>query len=528
MNNKAKKINIKNRNIHEKNKVKKNDQKVTPIRDNIDIDVDTSIYSDLSGTDLLVNIGLEEASNFIIDQFKRRYAVVEDKRGKRLLPIESTNYKDWLRVRYLEITNSSPKNIKNAIDMLGSFAGKHGEKVNLKNRLSKKNNYIYYDLLNEQREYIKIIPGDWEIVNGEDAPILFQRYPHQKAQVRPLEKGSGDPRKILDYVNINKNSDEALLFLVYLSTLFIPDIAHPILYLKGEHGSAKSTMSRIIQDIVDPSLTTLMSIPSKEDELIQKLSHDWLTIFDNVSKINSSTSDVLCRAVTGGSHSKRKLYTVDDDFIYKFKHCIIINSTGLKKVESDLKDRMITFDLERLDSSNRKSEQEVLEAFNNDKENILTGFIDAIAAAMEDVDDLEIEEYPRMADFFKWGIALSERLGYKKEDFKKAIWKNIEFTKNENLRNHKVFMEVINITVDKFDNEWEGTASELLELMNEYRSNYEDLDKNYHSSEYYSWPTNHFQLGKMLNECEKYLKIQYNIGLMKTRTQNVRKIRLYK
>ena len=52
-----------------------------------------------------------------------------------------------------------------------------------------------------------------------------------------------------------KDPKDQLLFKSYIITLFIPEIAHVILLLKGVKGVAKSVIETMVKRIIDPSQT---------------------------------------------------------------------------------------------------------------------------------------------------------------------------------------------------------------------------------------------------------------------------------
>jgi hypothetical protein len=97
---------------------------------------------------------------------------------------------------------------------------------------------------------------------------------------------------------------------------------HPALVLYGEKATAKSTLQELIKMLVDPSVIRTLAFSRNIEGMIQKLAHNYICYFDNVSKISESISDILCRAVTGSGFSKRELFTNDDDVIYNFIRCI--------------------------------------------------------------------------------------------------------------------------------------------------------------------------------------------------------------
>jgi len=147
--------------------------------------------------------------------------------------------------------------------------------------------------------------------------------------------------------------------LVYLVTCFIPDIPHPILIVYEDQGSAKSTLSKLLKRLIDPSVIEVSEFPRNTAELIQKLSHHWFVFFDNISHLSGSTSDILCKAVTEGGFSKRELYSDDEDIIYTFKRCVGLNGINLIATKPDLLDRSIIFEMERIPKDKRRLEKKL-------------------------------------------------------------------------------------------------------------------------------------------------------------------------
>ena len=102
--------------------------------------------------------------------------------------------------------------------------------------------------------------------------------------------------------------------------------------LLGEQGGAKSTLQELVRSLVDPSILKNLTFPSNENEFVQQLSHNYIVNYDNVSAIQEWISNLLCRAITGSSLSKRALYTNDEDFYYSFMRKIGINGIDLAKI----------------------------------------------------------------------------------------------------------------------------------------------------------------------------------------------------
>lgn len=137
----------------------------------------------------------------------------------------------------------------------------------------KKNQVICYDMTDENWSCIEIErdTGTWRLLqNGSltgypiaelrnansklaEQPVLFTRY-GQRPQVLPDHNYRPDiMQQFIDRCTNIKDPKDQLLFKSYIITLFIPDIAHVILLLKGVKGAAKSILETEFKRIVDPS-----------------------------------------------------------------------------------------------------------------------------------------------------------------------------------------------------------------------------------------------------------------------------------
>jgi hypothetical protein len=493
-------------------KNKKTDKVVSIVQNNKD--------ENIKGNELVLKIADDNVKKYFKNHLNKPYVCVEIDGHYENWEVNSKKFEDFLRIEYYKRARKTPTRIKDAIRLLDATASRK-DVIRLYNRVGIADNSIYYDLLSSDWKYIKIDQGKWEIIDNKNAPILFNRYSHQLPQVIPLKEGEHNAKSLLEYVNLNPESDEALLLLVYIASCFIPNIPHPILMVRGEHGSAKSSLFKMIQKIIDPTITDLIQLPAKEEELIQKVSHDWLTMYDNVSIIKEDISNILCRVATGGSSSKRKIYSVDDDFISKFKGCVALNSTGFKNnVKPDLLDRALLIELERITSINRMTEQELINGFEEDFNGIFTGFLNAVAEAMRLIDDIKITGSPRMADFYKWGTALALALGYDAGDFKNAYYKNIMKTQNINILDNPLFNSVVKFIENEYI--WNGTATDLLKIVENIKDR-SDKIKDMYTKNRLDWPTTSTMLSKYLNEMKNELDT-YGILFNRTRNANQRQI----
>ena len=417
-----------------------------------------------SQADRLIELVVEKIENGEIKLFhnelKETFARVKIKEHLETLSCKSKMFKFYLLGLYWKQHSKavSPESLRTAIGSVEHLALFEGEEYKLYNRVARHNDAFWYDLTDKEHCAIKIASSGWGKI--DNPPILFRRYSHQQPQAEPIK--NGDIKLFLPFVNLIDVKNE-LLLLVYIVSCFIPGIPHPIINVYGVQGAAKSTLLRLIRKLVDPSSIGLMGLKRKEEQLQQILYHSWCVYIDNISRINDDISDVLCRAVTGDSSLKRELFTDDDDIIYNYQRCIGLNGINNIAGKTDLLERCISFELQRIPPNERKTEQEIFEEFEKIKSHILGGIFDAVVKAIQIKPTIILQELPRMADFAIWGCAIAEALGYSREEFLNAYNANMQ-NQNEEILSESLVAQTI-ISLMEYMTNWEGTASQLLKEL---------------------------------------------------------------
>ncbi|MDO8660052.1 MAG: hypothetical protein Q7K54_05670 [Candidatus Parcubacteria bacterium] len=369
----------------------------------------------------------------------------------------SKQFKRYLSSLYWNSYKKAPNTdaINTALGVIEAKACFDGNKFELFNRVAWLNDSLWYDLTNNNWQAVKINSEKWEIVH--EPPILFKHYNHQKLQITPEKNGSID--EIFKFINI-QNENHRILLRVYIVSSFIPDFPHPILCLYGSQGSAKSTLSRLLKMLIDPSAFGVTDFPKDGMELAQKLHNQWFSFFDNVSYLSGNTSDILCRAVTGAGVSKRELYTDGDDIIYHIKRPIGLNGINLIINKPDLLERSLLIELQEIPDDQRKAEKEIMEEFEKCLPKILGSIFDILSKALKIRPAIKLKSMPRMADFALWGCAITEALGYDQNRFSEAYNENINKQNDEALYENPVAMALTNFMEDK--EIWTGTSTKLL------------------------------------------------------------------
>lgn len=403
--------------------------------------------------------------NVILFHDGQQDAYISMKRGnhQEIVPLKSKVIRRWLTREFWEAHHKAikPESVRNAIAVLEGNACFDGPLHELHNRLAWDQDTLWYDLTDEKWRAIKINGSGWEIVN--DPPILFRRYPHSQSQVIPSAEG-GNIDLLFKYVNIT-NPEHKLLLLIYLISCFVPDFPHPILVIFGPQGSAKTTLSRLLRRIVDPSFIEVASMPDSHREMVQALAHHAFLFFDNISFISEEVSDLLCKATTGSGFVKRELYSDDEDIIYRLKRCIGINGINLVATRPDLLDRSLLLELERIEDTQRKTDKEIMDNFEKDLPLILGGIFDVLSKTLQIKPDITLSRSPRMADFACWGSAIAEAIGSSQEEFLSAYQNNIEKQTETILNENMVATVLIAFMEARLWEKWEGTMTELLERL---------------------------------------------------------------
>lgn len=418
----------------------------------------------VSQSTMLVSITEKSDIELFHDEYQEPYVRYEQDDCIQYFKIRSRNFKRWISNEYWKLYGHVPNNeaLNSALNTIEGKACFEGSEYKLENRIAFKDNELYYDLGNWTA--VRVNKEGWNILS--EPPILFRSYNHQKRQIEPDSNVLGDELSTLEdfmiLVNI-KDPAQKLLFLVSLHCMFLPHIPRPIIVLHGDQGTAKTTTSTIIKELVDPSNLKNLRIGHSYAEFIQQSSHHYLLPLDNLTTLPGWMSDALCRLVTGEGFSKRELYTDDDDMIYSMRRCIILNGINLVPSKPDLLDRSLIFELDAISKNDRIDEKSFWEEFNEIKPRVLGAIFSNLSKAINIHPKINLRSKPRMADFARWGAAIAEVLGHTSHQFIDAYEKNISIQNTEALEASPIAKVVFNFM--ETQSEWSGSATDLYEKL---------------------------------------------------------------
>lgn len=388
------------------------------------------------------------------------FVVIESGVIKKVIGLESDDFKHILVKRFKDLVGYGPSDqaVKRTLAVMKAEAHHHGEVFPLAKRIARIEDKILYDLTDKTWEVVSIGAEGCEIIDSSQ--IAFIRKNGMLPQVRP--NFEGDPlalkRLLKKYLNV-KNEVDLDLLVVHLVTSFVPEINHVLLMIHGEKGASKSTVMKVFKRLIDPNVRELLATPATEGDLVITLSNSYLTTYDNLSHITEDMANKLCMSVTGGTISKRKLYTDSTEVVINFKGAAILNGINVVTLQSDVLDRSIMIELARISFEERKTEEEYWSEFEKDRPLILGSIFNTLSKAMNILPNVSLKTLSRMADYERYGFAIAEATGIGGENFLKAYRNNMRKASEESVLSNPISSSIIKLMKGK--EHWKGTPAQL-------------------------------------------------------------------
>jgi putative DNA primase/helicase len=368
--------------------------------------------------DRLIGYALEDVQELFVDQHKAPHALID---GEPVL-LTSRCY-SWLRRLMWEEEGRSVSGeyLKMAAGTLSAHAEFSGESRELYTRAAWHQDTLYYEL--RPGKVVRVGPGGW--IFEANPPVLFRHYMNLKALPDPEAGGSLD---VLDGLINLKSERDRRLFKAYLVTLPLEHVGRPIFNAAGAMGSGKTTIQRLIKRLLDPTAPETVRFDPRD--FLQKAMHAYIVMLDNQNTIPEWASDTLCRLVTGEADSKRRLYTDDEDFIIELRRAALLNGINVPTDRSDVLDRSLVVELERIPDGDRKTEEQIWELFAREHPRLLGALFDTLSKAIALKPSVKLSRRPRLADWGEYAAAVYEVMGWGAEAFLKD-WDEVVRVQNQ-------------------------------------------------------------------------------------------------
>jgi hypothetical protein len=376
-------------------------------------------------------------------------------------PLRSNGFKQWLRRLYFEATRGAPNSeaFQSAFNVIEARAHFDAPEHIVHVRVGGLDDRLYLDLGDQNWRAVEIDPTGWRVI--DNPPVRFRRSPGMRPLPTPVSGGSIEILR--SFLNVRSDTDFVLVVAWALACLSNRG-PYPLIVLSGEQGSAKSTFSRILRSLVDPNTAPLRALPRSDHDLFIAASNAHVLAFDNVSSLPGSISDTLCRLASGGGFAVRQLYTDQDEVLFEAARPVILNGIEDIVTRSDLADRAMFLTLEPIPEERRRTEAELMAAFEAEWPRILGVLLDAVAEGLRRLPDVNLPKLPRMADFALWGTACETTLWPAG-----TFWSAYTCNRNgavEGVIDADPIADAVR-TMMAERTEWAGTASELLAALAE-------------------------------------------------------------
>jgi hypothetical protein len=346
--------------------------------------------------------------------------------GERLevLGLRSATFRDWLVGEYVREHRKLPSQ-RNVVRVLQALEGKarfeaDAPQVFVRVGSDPRDEGItgYLDLGDSRGHTIKFGALGWSIV--ERSSVHFKR--PQGLLPLPMPSRDGSIELVRPFVNLS-DSDFRLL-IGWMAAAIRPVGPYPILIIHGEQGSAKSTLVKVIRELIDPQAAALLAEPRSTRDLMVAAVNGWLLAFDNVSVLPGWLSDSLCRLASGGGFASRALFSNDERSVLHAQRPVILNGIDEFVSKGDLADRGVFLQLPPITPDARREEAEFWTAFRELQPRILGGLLDAVVGGLRELPSVRPAALPRMADFARFGEAIGQAMGWPAGTFLSAYAEN--------------------------------------------------------------------------------------------------------
>ena len=409
--------------------------------------------------DVLLEIGRRHS--LFRDLSGDAYAQLARDDHREVHAIESKGYREHLASEYYASAEKgcSRNAMTDAIDTLGAQARFSGDLRRVWLRTASEDGALVIDRGDPDWSEIHVDVTGWAVQAG--GAIMFRRA-HRMLPL-PLPEEPAHPTaafaRLWKYANVTP--DDRVLVAAFILGAFKPEGPYPLLMVSGEQGTGKSTFSRLLKRLIDPSAAPLRQPPKEPRDVLVAAINTWLLCLDNLSWLPPELSDTLCRISTGGAISERTLFSNLDETLVEVQRPVVMNGIEELATRPDLAQRGIHVELEPV--KRVIPEAQLMREFDADAPAIFGAILSALAACVATHERVHLDPMPRMADFARWAAAGMDSLGYSIADFLDAYQANQDAGLRLGLDSAPVGRALLGLMATS--PRWEGTASELLEAL---------------------------------------------------------------
>jgi len=396
----------------------------------------------------------------LLDECGNAFAVLWSEGQQHAVPLHGKLVRQVLSDGLSRVLGSRPRpeEMNSLIDELDLFTRRHAPVRTLHRRVARSHDSVWIDLgKNDAHPFVRIDKHGWAVV-GQAEPVFvrgrsFRPLPVPASELPPVDFGRF----------LNVSTEHLPLLLAFAVHALCGRGPFPVLLLHGEQGAAKSTTSRFLKALIDPSAAPVRAMPSSERDLVISAQNAWLLAYDNVSSVSNAISDALCRLATGGGLATRKLYTDADEVVFEASRPLLLNGIGQVCDRQDLLDRSLVASCPPINREQRKSETGLCMEFEQLRPVMLGHLFSAVSYTLKHEENVVLNSAPRMADFARTAVAALGYFGHNSDAILELLASN-----QADMNSVAFEADTVAVVVDLFmesREEWKGSATELLNAL---------------------------------------------------------------
>jgi hypothetical protein len=408
--------------------------------------------------------------------------------------IRGTDFKRWLSRQLYEQAEQAANSeaLTSALNVLEGEALFAGSEMEIFTRVAHYDGRFYLDLGTSDWSAVEYGADGWRVV--QQPPVRFAR--SRCSAALPIPTRGGNLMQLFDLINASE--EDYPLILGFLLKCLVPDGTEPILILYGEQGSGKSAAAESLKRLIDPAKPNMLKTVSDVRTIGIFASQNRVILYDNLSHLTPEASDLLCSMATGGGHAERTLCTDNELTVFEFKRPQILTGIDEIATRGDLLDRALTVELDPIAGGNYIKESEYRERFDTMHPSLLGALLDAVCSALSNKAATPQPIGTRMVDFAHLAISAETYLGFESGTFLERLLENKAHGHEIAMESSPVAVAIGNLLNIKWNAEWSGTPTELLEALNQITD-----DQTRRKS---LWPATPRSLGKALKRVAPNLR----------------------
>lgn len=412
-------------------------------------------------------------TEFFRDSEQNRYCIFTSQyEPKMLLDINSSDFDEALTRLHYKIYGSFVKKAEKSaiIEGINALAANATVK-SVGTRLLQLPDKLVYNL--GEGKVVVVTSEDISIHDNVDCDYYFVSQADMPIQTTPdLSCDEAELIPLLKELFV-VSDDDCLLLAVYICTLFVKDIHHPILTAYGDIGASKTTTLKTIAKIIDPSNRELLYLNQTSPKDFQTaLTKNYFTVFDNVTgSLSDSIMNMLCQVVTGGTLSMRKLFTTNDEVKVSLQRCLAMSGTDVIGKRNDLLERSLLIKFNRLPADKRINDSSYEQKFVKLRPKILGAIFKVLSKtlALHARDSFELSLDSRMLEWAQWGYCIAESLetGLGK-DFCDSYQRNLKSSNTVSISGNPYISSIVDFIGE--NGSWIGSSTEFFDEIHSYAS----------------------------------------------------------